>query len=334
MNWRIHELCLAIPEMDPAAYEKLVSSIKKVGVISPIVVHEGAIVDGRHRWRACKDLGVECPHVQWDQKGSLVDFVAAANIERRHLTDGQLAAVAVNLLPFYEAEAKERQREHGGTAPGRCGDTSRNPARSDGGKSAVRAAAAVGAKPRSVESAKRVKKEDPQLFDRIVAGEITPTAAERLLKERERTESDDGAAPSPEVPCVNAPFRGAIAIHECLMNEAPVKRQSVDLVVARTDVPRLAALTVFAGAVLKPGGVCLLFMSCAQEPESRCADLMAMVTKLIERCTPIDGVVCDAMAVDDTYVDAARKRGRNAIAIRPAKRQATQDSGGTGGCYA
>ncbi|HLV01750.1 MAG TPA: hypothetical protein VKZ59_10825, partial [Acidobacteriota bacterium] len=33
------------------------------------------------------------------------------------------AAIATDILPMLEAEAKERQREHGGTAPGRPKET-------------------------------------------------------------------------------------------------------------------------------------------------------------------------------------------------------------------
>ncbi len=46
------------------------------------------------------------------------------NEDRRHLTVPQRAALAVKLLPRLEAEAKERQREHASTAPGRASNTS------------------------------------------------------------------------------------------------------------------------------------------------------------------------------------------------------------------
>lgn len=45
------------------------------------------------------------------------------SINRRHLTPSQKAAVAVEMLPMLEAEAKERQKIHGNTAPGRQSET-------------------------------------------------------------------------------------------------------------------------------------------------------------------------------------------------------------------
>lgn len=47
--------------------------------------------------------------MQWDGRGSAIDLVVSLNLHRRHLTASQRAAVAVDVLPMYEAEARERQ---------------------------------------------------------------------------------------------------------------------------------------------------------------------------------------------------------------------------------
>ncbi|MCZ8517808.1 hypothetical protein O9H85_37110 [Paenibacillus filicis] len=46
-------------------------------------------------------------------------MVISLNLKRRHLTQSQKAAVVVDMLPLLEKEARERQREHGRTAPGK-----------------------------------------------------------------------------------------------------------------------------------------------------------------------------------------------------------------------
>jgi len=87
--------------MEEADYRELVADIRAHGLIEPIWLYEGQIVDGRHRYRACLDAGVEPRFRTWDGPGTLVDFVLSLNVERRHLTPAQRAAIAVEVLPLY-----------------------------------------------------------------------------------------------------------------------------------------------------------------------------------------------------------------------------------------
>jgi ParB-like chromosome segregation protein Spo0J len=56
---RPHELALLFPKMDQAAFDELVDDIREHGVHHPVVLHEGHILDGIHRWIACRQLGIE-----------------------------------------------------------------------------------------------------------------------------------------------------------------------------------------------------------------------------------------------------------------------------------
>jgi len=47
------------PEYDAATFEDLVNNIKENGIIYPIIVWNGYIVDGKHRYRAAQQLGLE-----------------------------------------------------------------------------------------------------------------------------------------------------------------------------------------------------------------------------------------------------------------------------------
>lgn len=58
---------------------------------------DGAILDGRHRARACAQAGVALKTVEWDRAGTAEAFVVSRNLHRRHLNESQRAMVAAKL---------------------------------------------------------------------------------------------------------------------------------------------------------------------------------------------------------------------------------------------
>lgn len=109
-----HPVANIFPLLQGEEYEKLRADIAESGLIQPIWVHpDGRIIDGRNRWRACVDTGTNARFETWDieRHGSLVAFVVSLNLHRRHLDSSQRAAIAVEVLPMLEEEARERQRQ-------------------------------------------------------------------------------------------------------------------------------------------------------------------------------------------------------------------------------
>ena len=107
-----HPIADLMPSMSEEEYKNLIEDIKVNGLIEPIYLYEGKILDGRHRYRACTELGIE-PRFEEYSGNSPVSFVISKNLKRRHLTESQKAALAVELLPYIEKEAKERQIKAG-----------------------------------------------------------------------------------------------------------------------------------------------------------------------------------------------------------------------------
>jgi hypothetical protein len=89
--------------------DTLVEDVRANGLIEPIWLHDGQIIDGRHRYEACLAAGVEPRFREWHGQGSLVSFVFSLNLKRRHLTDGQKAMVAADAIEPYKQEARKRQ---------------------------------------------------------------------------------------------------------------------------------------------------------------------------------------------------------------------------------
>lgn len=113
-TYPFHEAASPFPLMQPHEAEELRRDIAEHGQREPIVLHEGAILEGRNRYLACEALGIEPETVGWTPDGSPVDYVLSLNLHRRHMTSGQRAFVALELEKRYAVEAKTRQRAAGG----------------------------------------------------------------------------------------------------------------------------------------------------------------------------------------------------------------------------
>lgn len=97
----IHPVAEIFPRMPATEFAALKSDIAAHGLREPVWTKDGAIIDGRHRWRACEELGVECP-VREYEGADLVAFVVSLNLRRRHLDESQRAMVAASLANLGE----------------------------------------------------------------------------------------------------------------------------------------------------------------------------------------------------------------------------------------
>ena len=172
---RFHPIAALFPLIEGAEFDALVRDIAQYGLREPIVLHpDGRILDGRNRWRACKEAGVRPRFRKWSGKGSLVSFVVSLNLTRRHLSVSQRACVALDILPALEAEAHARM-----VAGGRFKGTQKL---ADLGEARSRAADLFRINRQYVSDAKRLRAEYPVLFDDVRAGRLTLQEAKRKIK--------------------------------------------------------------------------------------------------------------------------------------------------------
>ena len=59
VGFPIHPLAQAMPEMPEREYRPFKKDIRDHGQMEPIKVLNGMVIDGRHRQRACLELGIE-----------------------------------------------------------------------------------------------------------------------------------------------------------------------------------------------------------------------------------------------------------------------------------
>lgn len=104
MNYQLHPLCTLFPRMVGAEFDALCSDIKANGLRSPVVIHDGMILDGGNRYRACLEVGIAPDVVEFDGI-NIVSFVLSANLHRRHMTPGQQAAIVASAQDWNKAQS-------------------------------------------------------------------------------------------------------------------------------------------------------------------------------------------------------------------------------------
>ncbi len=101
-----------IPALTVKEYDSLNESIKNNGLWIPIVVNsDNVILDGHHRYRICKELGVKIKHAVRTFENKLLEkkFVIECNLKRRHLNDFQKSELGIPLQKINKELAKKRQ---------------------------------------------------------------------------------------------------------------------------------------------------------------------------------------------------------------------------------
>ena len=180
MEYELHPLCAKFPPLSGAAFISLRDDIAANGLRQPIVLHEGKILDGRNRDRACREAGVEREFIEFDGPDA-VSFVLSANLHRRHLSAGQ-QAVAVALVQNWanaHVPGSNQHRSKGGSATlqDQVAEASTSPELTT---VAARAAQAR-VSDRTQGMADKVAKERPELAQKVLNGEVTLPAAAKLI---------------------------------------------------------------------------------------------------------------------------------------------------------
>lgn len=91
---RPHPLATIFPPIAETDWPAFVTSVRQLGVVTPIVMHDGLVLDGLNRLRAAREAGHDSVPAVELKVGSPETFVVAQNEARRHLTTDQRAAIA------------------------------------------------------------------------------------------------------------------------------------------------------------------------------------------------------------------------------------------------
>lgn len=102
---KVHEAALILPKMSASDFAELKASIKANGLLDPIVLLDGMILDGIHRAKACAELKLKPETIQFTGDDPLA-FVLAKNLHRRQLNESQRLMVAGRIVSLKHGQRK------------------------------------------------------------------------------------------------------------------------------------------------------------------------------------------------------------------------------------
>jgi len=161
-NIPFHPMAGIFPLLHGNAFADLQQDINENGLLEPIVLFDGQVLDGRNRFRACQEIGTEPAFAEY-QGNDPLQYVISLNLHRRHLSESQRAMVG----------AKIANIDYGGD---RVSDQAAN--LQLGPTTRAEAADMLNISERSVNTAKKVERDGaPELVDAVERGGVSVSAA-------------------------------------------------------------------------------------------------------------------------------------------------------------
>ena len=170
---RPHRDSALVPEMRPDEYAALLADIHERGIIVPLDVIDGKVLDGRHRLKAARELSLSSvPIREVALNGETATaWLLKAAVLRRHLSDDQRAMMAA----LY---AKDHPRKEGRPAKKLRATGSEFPA----GEASVAAAQTMNVAPNRVKKAVAVLNKSPELAEQVHRGDVKLAQAVRQVR--------------------------------------------------------------------------------------------------------------------------------------------------------
>lgn len=184
-EYEAHEAAAIFPLMTDAEFDGLLGDIQKNGQQNPIYLYEGKIIDGRNRYNACKQLGIQPIIKEWTGSGNMLDFIVSLNFHRRNLDESQRSMVGAKIKHIFEEDARKRQIALAGTRPSVDLSTNWDEGKeaSKNGRASDKAAKLVNSSSTSIYRAAKVLKDGiPELIQSVEAGQVTVAKAHSIAK--------------------------------------------------------------------------------------------------------------------------------------------------------
>ena len=105
----LHPLCTYFPRMSDDEFNSLKDNLQNIGQTHPIYTLDGMILDGGNRYRALCELGIDPVMIEYTGPNP-AQFILSSNLHRRHLTQGQSAAIVSASQSWINAQTASQSR--------------------------------------------------------------------------------------------------------------------------------------------------------------------------------------------------------------------------------
>jgi len=113
LSYERHPLSAAWGDMSDDEFQELKDSLDNIGLQNPIVMYEGQVIDGWHRYIACEELGVPFKTVELAPGVDPQYFVISTN-SRRNQTKAQ-KAIALSMVFAWGRHGENQHTKRTGT---------------------------------------------------------------------------------------------------------------------------------------------------------------------------------------------------------------------------
>ena len=225
--------------MGREAYRDLLEAIKQRGLRKPIVLLDGMILDGRNRYKACVEAGIQPRFIEFDPEESPWLFVWDENAERRHLAEGTKAAIWLKVEEKDEEWKAEKQRiEDAGSAAltraksnNKCSRGTpvvrKRRGRPTRNARAKRAKTSTG----TMAKVETLKANAPDLYAKVLAGKLSAAAGYKAWQSRKRAKQEAKAM-------ATAPQNRVAAVVECCDFREFIRKAKFDVVITDPPYPK------------------------------------------------------------------------------------------------
>lgn len=166
----IHPLALLVPDAPEEDFPALMKDIELRGVRTPAVRYQAKIIDGKRRLRACRQVGVAFPVIEYEGSDPVAEIISL-NVRRRQLNTSQLAMFGGRLANY----------RHGGDRR-----SNQDASLQLDLVSVKQAAGLLQVSVRSIETARKILSQgDSDLIAAVDAGKISVSGAAKMLRAAE-----------------------------------------------------------------------------------------------------------------------------------------------------